>query len=106
MMKRCALVLALFHLSACANQVGAARSVLGNWFSCEDGLAFSAEPSADRVLIVMSDGRRFELKRAPTSIGELFRSADTTLRIDEDFAVLAGSPVHDYTRCRQMARDA
>ncbi len=98
--------LVILSLSACASRVEPARSVSGTWFNCEDGLAFSTERSDDRLLVIMSDGRRFELTAAPTAFGELFRSSDTTLRIDEDFAVLAGGPVQNFTRCRQMSRDA
>lgn len=93
-------------VAACANRVGTAPFVSGSWFNCEDGVIFSAEESKDRMLIIMSDGRRFQLLAAPTAFGQLFRSAGTTLRIDDDFAVLAGGPVQNYTRCRQMGSEA
>lgn len=92
--------------AACANQTRTAQSVSGTWFNCEDGLIFSAQKSKDRMLIVIADGRRFELLAAPTSFGQLFRSAGTTLRIDDDFAVLVGGPVQNHTRCRLMGREA
>jgi hypothetical protein len=106
MAKRSSFFLMTLALTACASRADTTRSISGDWFNCEDGLAFSTQRAGGQMLIVMSDGRRFNLSPAPTSIGELFRSSDTTLRIDEDFAVLAGGPAQSYTRCRQMGRGA
>lgn len=87
---------------SCAERTPAATSVSGTWFNCENGVIFSAERSDTRLLVTVADGRSFELSKEPTAIGELFQSDDTVLRIDDDFAVLAGGPVREYTRCRQM----
>jgi len=87
---------------SCAERTPPATSVSGTWFNCENGVIFSAQRSDTRLLVTVTDGRSFELSAAPTAFGELFKSDDTVLRIDNDFAVLAGGPVRDHTRCRQM----
>jgi hypothetical protein len=93
-------------LASCAERTPPAVSISGTWFNCENGLVFATERTENRMIIKVADGQRFELRAAPTSIGELYRSSDTILRIDDDFAVLAGGPVQDYTRCRQMNSNA
>lgn len=101
-------LLGLIFLGAvsCAERTPAVTSVSGTWFNCENGVIFSAERYDTRLMVTVTDGQSFELLKAPTAFGELFRSDDTVLRIDEDFAVLAGGPVREYTRCRQMNRAA
>lgn len=94
--------LTLFGPVSCAERTPAATSVSGTWFNCENGTIFSTERSGPQLVLVVADGRRFELAAAPTAFGELFQAEDTILRIDEEFAVLAGGPVRDYTRCRLM----
>ena len=106
MSKSSCLSLIILGLSGCANRVEPARSLSGTWFNCEDDLLFSTERSNDRLLVIASDGRRSEFAAAPTAFGELFRSSDTIVRTDEDFAVLAAGPVLNLARCRQMSRDA
>jgi hypothetical protein len=105
MRKSFCLPLVILSATACASQVEPPRSVSGTWFNCESGLIFATERSDAGMVVTVSDGRRFELASAPTAFGELFQSPSATLRIDDDFAVLAGGPVKDYTRCRQMIRD-
>jgi hypothetical protein len=104
MTKSFCLPLIILAAAACAKEIEPPRSVAGTWFNCESGLIFAAERSKAGVVVVVSDGQRFELAAAPTAFGELFKSPDVTLRIDDDFAVLAGGPVKDHTRCRQMFR--
>jgi hypothetical protein len=98
--------LTLLAPTSCADRTPAVASVSGTWFNCENGVIFSAERLDTGLLVTVADGQTFELSEAPTAFGKLFRSGDTVLRIDDDFAVLAGGPVLDHTRCRQMNRAA
>lgn len=86
---------------SCAAQQESANTASTLWFACESGAAFTAIRVGDNMEVTTREAT-FELAPRPSSIGEKFASDDTTLIIDDVFAVLTGAPGAQFTRCLQV----
>lgn len=92
--------IALVALAACSG-AEATQSHGHSTYQCKRGQTFKVERRKDRAEVHYA-GRRFDLPRRASSIGDRYATHDATLIIDGDSAVFVTNSVLDLGACRAV----